>query len=328
MKKKASSLSPTIEALVDRGEHLKLLCYREGRIVQTVEFQNAFVRESFNSASYQIMLSDKIMNGEELICLFPNHREDSRQVIRPKSFYRLSSLNKAINASFASSLEQTEEGGNVKFAVCYGNHVLICKGITGTIYLCWASHICRVNSGNVANTAFRNVPCILNLDGQMRFKALYILKPDIRDESDLERIPITSRNPKLLFESSASLFVCEVRRQKPQEGIFITTVSRERALKAVTATTKDHAIVMQRVTNQFEESVDNEEIGYATDDGNGGGLTASFGSDPDMGTPREVIHVPPVRLLASTPPILRSDGEVERDPFDNGNKKDKEENIV
>ncbi len=232
MKTAGVPLAPAIADKIDRCEQHKLLCHREGRMVQTVDFQHAFVRESFNSASYQIMLSDKIQNGgREVVCLFPN-QEESRQVLRPKSYFRLSSLNKRINALFSTSLEQTEEGGNIKFAICYGNHVIICKGITGTVYLCWASHICRINSGNVANTAFRNVPCILNLDGKMRFKAVYILKPDIRDESDLERIPITSKNPKLLFESKASLFVCEVRKQKQPDGISITTVSRARALQA------------------------------------------------------------------------------------------------
>ncbi len=315
----SNELSPEIASKIEAGSQLDLLYHQRGGIVQVVDFFSETVREVHISGAYQIMISSKILatKKQDVICLFPNHRVEKKQVVKASDYTYLSSLNKDINAAFSASLEKTDVSDRIKFAVCYGKHVFICKDISGTIYLAWASHINRTNIGNVANTIYTNVPIILNLDGQARIKALFILKPVIRDEAELERVPITHSNPQLLYNKDQSIFVCEVRTERPTASL-VKTVSRKEALAFVSATSKSDTIRIKREKNPFAASVDMEEdVGYMTD---GRDVTFSYGSGPDVGTPRAALYLREggsmaMRPVSVTPPLVRSDGERCTDPF-------------
>lgn len=315
----SADLAPEIARKIEEGSQLSLLCHQRGGTLQIVDFLSEIVREAYITGTYQIMISPKILASakQDVVCLFPNHRVEKKQVIKASDYSYLSSLNKDINAAFSASLEKTDSSDRIKFAVCYGKHVFVCKDITGTVYLAWASHINRTNTGNVANTIHTNVPIILNLDGQARFKALFILKPVIRDETELDRVPITRSNPQLLYNKDQSIFVCEVRTERPVASL-IKTVSRKEALAFVSATTKSDTVRIKREKNPFASSVDMEEdVGYMTD---GRDVTFSYGSGPDVGTPRSALYLreggsTALRPVSVTPPIIRSDGECATDPF-------------
>lgn len=211
---------PITQALKD-GRHLHLLQKSGGgRIRQDVDFSHELVRESFLTFPYEIMWHTHIpRTANQLVCLFPNHeaRTDERaQVLHVHSYWSgsLANLNKEINRRFKASLDYTEQGGRIKFAVAYGAHVYVCTGIAGNIYLLWAAHVNRTNHGNVPNTLYHDVPVIVNTNGRGSIIGLYIIPPIVREEFDLVRVPITADSPVFMMPKNADLFVCEVRDEE------------------------------------------------------------------------------------------------------------------
>ena len=161
----------------------------------------------------------------------------------------------------------------------------------------------------MANSLYQKVPVLVNMDGQARVKAVFILKAAVSDESDLDRLPVTQENPKLLFNKDIPLFVCEVKPPTFDDGRgeSIKTISRKEALAIVTAPTNTNPLLFSRERNPFVASIDMEEV---------------INSDPDGGTPRpDQLYMKDVRIggnraaLNATPPLIQSDGEPLDDPF-------------
>lgn len=208
-------LSAEIAELLADGRYLQLL-RQSSTMTKRVDFAHEVVRESFNTCPYEFYWhSDIPSKANKLVCLFPNHEDrtnDAKHVLYADRFWSLASLNKQINKRFRASLDHTEGGGgSIKFAVCYGKHVYVCIGITGTIYLLWARHVNRTNHGNVPNTLFHDVPVIVNMTGSARVRCIYILRDEVLEDADLLRIPITTESPTFLQDGDVDLFVCEVR---------------------------------------------------------------------------------------------------------------------
>jgi hypothetical protein len=300
-------LDPAIVEKLDAGAHLELLTRNVAPRLQYVDFSSETVRQAYILATYQMFLSHKIPKGEELVCLFPNHRVEKKQVIRCSSYYNLASFNNDVQVAFTDSLDKTDTCNSIKLAICYGKHVYVCAGITGVINIIWASHVNRTNAGNVAGTLYTDVPLVLNMDGTARVKGIFILKPVVHDASDLDRIPITSTSPTFMWDKDKSLFVCEVRSEKAKPA-GITTVSRKEALALVSSVIPQRrGAIASTVHNPFAASMDMEE----EDD-----LPSV-----DSGTPRGTLYFRDTTInvahpISTTPPIARSDVE---------NSKDKEE---
>jgi hypothetical protein len=247
-------------------------------------------------------------------------------VVRSSSYTWLSSFNKDVNQALEASLHATDTTGNVKLAVCYGQQVFTCIGITGTVYIVWAEYINKTNPGRVANTIYNNVPVLLNLDGQGRFKAAFILKAVVREAAssgDLDRLPITHNNPRILFPKDTPLFVCETPLiARPADTAAaaanggLTFMSRSEALAQMSLLSKPVAAKTASAANPFSASVDYELDEDSVE------LEVSYregGSDPDGGTPRPVeLYMRDVNLAGGgrTPPILQSEPELEPNPFE------------
>jgi hypothetical protein len=208
-------LCQEIKDALEGGRYLQLVRNVPNTLAKKIDFVHEVVRESFNTCPYEFYWRDDIPSGaSEVVCLFPNHEErddERKQVLHASSFWSLSSLNKQINKRFKASLEHTDGGGSIRFAVCYGKHVYILNGISGTIYLLWARHVNRTNHGNVPNTLFHDVPVIVNMNGSARVRGIYILREEILEDAELLRIPITVESPVFLQDGDVDLFVCEVR---------------------------------------------------------------------------------------------------------------------
>jgi hypothetical protein len=313
-------LNPFIAKKLADGSHLDLLIHQQQDIVQTVDFSTNTVRQVYSSNLYSIYFTSSPDKLRPVTVLFPNHKVENKQVLQSQNYTFLASFNKDLNDALEASLVSTDALGSIQLAVCYGKHIYICKAISGTVYVLWASDITRTNGANVANTLYQKVPVLVNMDGQARVKAVFILKPVVSDESDLDRLPVTQTNPKLLFNKDKPLFVCEVKPQIlpsiDDNGSIIQTVSRREALAIVTAPTNTSPAMYRRERNPFAASIDMEEVVAAN-------------SDPDGGTPRpNQLYMRDVnigRCNTTTPPILQSDGEPLDDPF---MENEKRENIV
>jgi hypothetical protein len=257
-------LHPEIQRHLDKGEHLSLLINARGNMLQSVDFVAKFVPRTINLGYYQILLSDRI-GPQQVVCIFPNHRNDRQQVLAVQDYKSLASFNKAFNRALQESLERTETAGTLKLAVCFGSHVIKCVGISGTVYLVWAQYVNMTTSGNMTALVNKDVPLLFNMDGEGRVKGLYMLKEKIKDPCDLERIPITEKNPQLMWEQQMEIFVCETKFTPVQEKTIVTTTRRS-ALARITSSAK---IPVESIYNAFEGSVDLEhmELQFEVDSG-------------------------------------------------------------
>lgn len=293
-------LNPIISKKLEEGSHLDLLIHRQANLVHTIDFTLNTVRQVFCNNLYTIFLTSSINKDHNLVCLFPNHKTENKQVLYSQKFYVLSSFNKSVNEALETSLE-----ADVKLAICYGNHIFLCKGLVGTVYLLWASHITRTNAASVANTLHQNVPVLINMDGQARVRSVFILKANVTEDADLDRLPVTVENPKLLFNKDIPLFVCEVKpleqRTAPSLRDMVQTMTKREAMLRVTAPSRTPPSAFQQEKNPFAASIDMEEV---------------YASEPDGGTPRAAarmymrdVRVGTSELDEKTPPILKSDDE-------------------
>lgn len=330
-------LSAEIKTRLARGEQMQLLTHKaSSSTTRIVDFGKSALSESFNTGQYQIWFSGEIPKGADVVCLFPNHKNPRAQVLCTGDYTYLSTLQKDINERFSLSLANTSAAGPVRFAVCYGKHVYICDNITDTVYVLWARFINRTNLSTTIKTIHRNVPLIVNMDGQSRIKAIFILKDEVREDADLDRVPITERNPVFLFNRHDALFVCEVKKdvllaQQQHQQQFrqrIHTLSMREALTMVlTPTATDMTRLARQTHNPFADSIDGEKDAD-DDDGDGvivdaqdeavdifyaGGWPNSTAaaavmdnfnhSGPDEGSPRSALfvqHVPIGRALQTT----------------------------
>lgn len=254
-------LAPEIASLINTGDLQSLFFGKySGRHVKTIDFFSPSASEDQFQNRHIIHLTESKENN--VICLFPNHSDPKKHVLDSSSYYFLSSLNKELNAR----LREPVDSSKIVMAVAYGQHVYVCKLITGTVYLVWAKFINRINAGNVANTPYRNVPLIINCDGHYVVKGIYILRPKVTHENDLLRLPITKGNP-LIFQDGV-IFVCETESIETRISNKITTITQQEALQICTYQTKDAASTWL----PYEENVfkkHNNKTNIITDDGEG-----------------------------------------------------------
>jgi hypothetical protein len=122
-------LNPFISKKLEDGSHLDLLIHRQADLVHTIDFSTTTVRQMYSNNSYVIYLTASINKNHNVVCLFPHHKTENRQVLYSQKYIMLSSFNKALNEALEASLEN-----DMKMAICYGNHIFACKGLVGTVY--------------------------------------------------------------------------------------------------------------------------------------------------------------------------------------------------
>lgn len=261
-----------IREKIDKGEFHELISLRQGNLVQSVDFSSALVRDGFILGDFYIHLSSTVPStNNDLVLLFPNNEKNKRhQVLYTKGYSDPCRLNKRLNKFFRQSSDKTDEFGDVKLAVSYGDHLIICKQITGTVYLLWAKYIVKANTNGHASVPQQNVPLIINFDGRASLKAVYILKKEITNDCDLDRLPVTDTSPVFTFDLRVPLFVCETRAEKdiPQQSVTkLHTMSEKDAEMAILAMAEGQ---FDNEVNAFEQSADRE-------------------GEPDSGTPRSSV---------------------------------------
>lgn len=250
-------LNPDIVRFIEDENLTALFNSPQGRLFhKQVDFFHPPLEQDAFNGRYQIYLSAKFpKNRQELMFLFPNHKKSTKyQTIRANSYTFLSSLNKDLNDAFKDSLDETAVGGRIKFAIAYGQHLITCKDISGTIYVVWAKCITRINVGNVANNIARNVPLLFNLSGQCKVKAVYYMRNEIQHPSELDLMPMCRGNPLLMYPK-APIFVCESRPMEPPKRT-IQTMSEREALEMVTQETNAPDAWIAREQNAFSCSSD------------------------------------------------------------------------
>jgi len=324
-KKKDLKLARHVVDAITNGTICNMIKSRDtNECVRSVDFSAVSPQEDPYGFGYTINVSSAFPDKrDDLVCIFPNHKTEKKRVLKSNKYWSGTSYNVDVNSCISESLDRTDLGGSIKLAIAYGDQIYVCKDISGTAYILWAT-INRKNPGNVPCTMFKDQPILFNLDGQGSLKSLFILRPKVEHVSNMELLPLAYMNP-ILFWPEKPIFVCEVRPQK-MEIRPLTTISKRMAKQRVSAQTKNAASWLRFERNGLDEedietATENKLIGMSEADLTEEASWADTG-DEDMFTPRAE---KPLRFQkVSSPRIIRSRGVGPRNPFDSDNEDEKQ----
>ena len=256
---KKGSLNEAIAELLAQENVEQLL---RNRRVRTVDFGPRPLRDD-SGTRYTIQLSAELSTPSPVVCAFRRVPAGSKRILWSSSYFRLASFNKELNSRLLASIEQPE------VAIAYGNTVYDCIGVTGTLYVVWSVAVQRVNAGNRANAPLQNVPLVINCDGELRIKGIFMLEPDM-EQPHVRLLPHAQGNPIIQYPGSA-IFVCDVPAPPPPRAP-IATLSRAEAEQQLLTLAQD-----PRVWMPYEHKVDVME-----DDDDGDAVSWSRGEDAPM----------------------------------------------
>lgn len=312
-------LCAAITLNIESGQQNVLVRPVRGLLTQRVNFVDTMVRGSFNTSTNRILVSKEIKKNHPVIVLFPNYKDrddGDMHIVKSSSFYSRDSFNRVLNQRFQDSLEHTEEAQDVRMAVCYGNHVVICEGMTGTPYILWADYL--RSEGSSARTVLRDVPFIVNCNGLGVVKCIYRLVKDIHSPQDLLRMPITKKSPEILWYRDSMPFVNETRPERPAQ-LQLRTMSYRNTIAMMTDRSVQTQSEIDYHTREF--TTDNEVMDDVT--GFVVGDSSRIGTDDGLmtGDPMQINNMVLAHLQdpTTTPPILASADEYDQgaDPFKN-----------
>lgn len=228
-----------------------------GNMVQTVDFKESRVQGSWDVARHQILISSTIIHTHPVIVLFPNHKDrdnPAMRIVRSDSYFKRNSFNRELNRRLRDSLDHTDEAADIRVAVCYGEHVFLCHGLTGTVYVLWASHVHSMSNGIPVPRV--DQPFIFNYDGNGTAKGVFMLPPEVKNDTQLLRMPLTATSPAFRYEMADPPFVCEVRAQgRPPRSL--QTMSYRRVIAAMTDMTRKQTMAARAY--HVDMTTDNED---------------------------------------------------------------------
>jgi hypothetical protein len=303
-------LLPILNDIVEDGNIMRLFVGTQSpSLVRTINFATDPPKADFMHNQYRILLEDGFPEKkEDLVCIFPNHPIKSKRFLQLCHYRNRDDFNKELNQRFTLSPEYTEQFKEHRFLVLYGSHCYVCKGITGSIYIVWATQITKINKSNAASIPYTNVPLIMNCDRQASVKSLYILRPQIENKPiDLSLMPKAAGNPKFMYDKRFSPFVCETRPDEHDQR-SIVVISKEDALAMVMQSTKDiqEWLHFERVPFSIVETADEGVIVEMN-------VHSSWTESP-----REIFSTHSDLLINESvmPPQLFKGGVDEPDPFE------------
>jgi len=269
-------LSAEIAEHIENGSHVRMINAPRSQIVKRVDFANARVASTYDTSRHELGLNTGVCPTQHVVFLFPNYSDQAdlaKQVLSSSDYRTLESFNREAQKRFSSSLHHTQAGNYVRLAVCYGDHVYICDGIDGTIYLVWAEIVNTTTHGNVQCAVRHWIPYIINMTGDMRVRGIFELKPKVTSKADLARMPVTRSSPKFFRDWTKSIFINESRKLADEDPKLsaISTISvraaRDHLTRRLNPSTRAAAY------HRHESSIDAEaaavegmELEY-TDDG-------------------------------------------------------------
>jgi len=302
-------LLPVLSDIVEDGNIMRLFVGTQcTSLLRTINFAITPPKADFMHNQYRVLLEDGFPGKrEDLVCIFPNHPVKSKRFLQLCHYNNRDKFNKELNKRFSESPECTEQFKEHRFLVLYGSHCYICKGITGSIYVVWATQITRINKSNAASIPYTNVPMIMNCDRQASIKSLYILRPQIENKPlDLSLMPKTVGNPKFMYDKRFSPFVCETRPDE-QDPRSIVVISKEDALAMVMQSTKD-----------IQEWLPFERVPFSLVETAEEGIVEMNMHSSWAESPREIFSTHSDLLINEniSPPQLFKGGVDEPDPFE------------
>ncbi len=233
--------------------HQLLLC--------NVDFSKGSPKADAMETSYVIdyLNARESKNADDIWFIFPNIGDVHKQALRACSYSSLDDLNLEINARILQSAAvRNEDDWTCRLMVAYGDHVFMCNGFIGTMYLIRADRIVRDTRDGVEIQSQNNVSLLFNMVGPDRPRSIFILKPRVASASDLALMPIYGggdRASPRQITPKKSLWVAEIASRTVGHKQRNVLISREHAWKIACQPTRNDPLQAYAVNNVLDQSL-------------------------------------------------------------------------
>jgi len=129
---------------------------------------------------YRVATDCNIHTDCPMIILFPHHPVQKKQVLWTCEFGSMAALGGEINdrlPSFKAGTGSVALRG-IQMAVLLDTRVIRVRGTIGTCYVVWLSRYNEISVNDQSSNILRNVPCIVEKNGQMSYRNMVVLTPD------------------------------------------------------------------------------------------------------------------------------------------------------
>jgi hypothetical protein len=152
---------------------------------------------------YLIKLNAKDVLPEcSMTILFPCHPDQRKRKTNLAGYIgNLPALSKLINDYLGAS---SKEPGNPQLVITCASWFVRFYNITGKVYLFWAEIVNTQHHNNDLKATHRNVPVLLETNGQMSVRNVYVFDCEKKQEN-----PLTLADVTLIFEPSPGMFCCD-----------------------------------------------------------------------------------------------------------------------
>jgi hypothetical protein len=152
---------------------------------------------------YLIKLNTKdVLPGCSMTLLFPCHPDQRKRKTNLQGYIgNLPALSKLVNDYVATS---SKEPGNPQLVITCASWFVRFYNITGKVYLFWAEVINTQHHNLEIKATHHNVPVLIETNGQMSVRNVYVFDCEKRQET-----PLTLADVTLMFEPWSGMFCCD-----------------------------------------------------------------------------------------------------------------------
>lgn len=226
---------------------------------------------------YTIMLSSEIPKDHYLYLIFPNHPDPKQHVLKTNNFKSLPKLDNEIDSRLNASRKKTEQAGNIKFVIVYGNFIHKMVNLNGTAYVYWAKRINRKTINNIRNTISENVPVFIEMNGCGKMLSFVPLCGNDNSNEDgnqtdsefdsLRIVPIPLKQCEFFIPLNKPMFNCESDPRAVEKRHF-RTLSHEEALEQSTKLIHDQHNDVSAEELPFDNSSSSGDSSFEISDDN------------------------------------------------------------
>jgi hypothetical protein len=118
---------------------------------------------------YIVKLNSAVPRDCNMAVLFPNHPVQKKRILWTLQYSSCKTLSTEMNRRLQESSRE-----DLLIAIACGNEYICFRGFVGNLYLVWAERISQQTINQHENDIGENVPILIETNGQMRYRSVYI----------------------------------------------------------------------------------------------------------------------------------------------------------
>lgn len=192
---------------------------------------------------YLIKLNTKdVLPGCSMTLLFPCHPDQRKRKTNLQGYIgNLPALSKLINDYVGASSKEPE---NPQLVITCASWFVRFYNITGKVYLFWAEIVNIQHHNNELKATHRNIPVLVETNGQMSVRNVYVFDCEKKQEN-----PLTLADVTLIYEPSPGMFCCDADPRNGEEDAMTKTLDK---------ISVDYIVGYSRVTSNVSKLKDEE----------------------------------------------------------------------